>query len=81
MRRRCSSRARPCRLRITGWLALSRSPTSWASLKPCGSTTCTRAAVVGPMVRTTLGRGDDMPDGSSRRAVARGGAGAGSGAP
>src|SRR5262245_20239384 len=32
MRRRCSSRGRPCRLRITGWLALSRSPTSWASL-------------------------------------------------
>src|SRR5437764_4969723 len=32
MRRRCSSRGNPCRLRITGWFALSRSPTSCASL-------------------------------------------------
>ena len=64
---------------MTGWFALRRSPTSCASLKPWGSTTCTRAAVVGPMVRTTLGRGADMPDGSSR-AVARTGVGAGAGA-
>src|SRR5713101_5073611 len=64
--RRCNSRGRPWRFRMTGWLALRRSPTSCASLKPCGSTTWTRAALVGPMVRTTLGRGADMPDGSSR---------------
>src|SRR2546423_554726 len=42
-----------------------------------------RAAVVGPMVRTTLGRGADMPVGSSRAGAGAGraGAGAGSGAP
>src|SRR5687767_7713201 len=43
---------------MTGWLALSRSPTSCASLNPRGSTTWTRAAVDAlGIVRTTLGRG------------------------
>ena len=65
IRRRCSSRLTPWRLRITGWLALSRSPTSWASLKPWGSTTCTRADVDG-IARTTAGARGEMSAASSR---------------
>ena len=70
MRRRWRSRSAPCRFRITGWLPLTRSPISWASLKFSGSTTCTRAAVVGTL-RTTVGRGTVTPERGSSRGMAR----------
>ncbi len=56
---------------MTGWLALTRSPISWASLKPWGSTTWTRAAVVGVAVRITAGLGMDTPDSGSSRGMVR----------
>src|SRR5680860_1049541 len=65
MSRRWSSRVTPCRLRITGWFALRRSPTSWASLKPWGSTTCTLADDVG-IARTTDDRCGEISAASSR---------------
>ncbi len=70
MMRRCSSLGLPCRLRMTAWLPLTRSPISWASLKLRGSTTWTFAALVGTL-RTTGGRGTDTPDGGSSRGRAR----------
>ena len=56
---------------ITGWFALTRSPISWASLNPWGSTTWTRAAVVGVAVRMTAGLGIETPDGGSSRGSVR----------
>ena len=52
---------------MTGWFAFSRSPTSCASLNPCGSTTWTLAAWFAGIGRMTGGFGDGTTVGSSVR--------------
>src|SRR5438132_555395 len=54
----------PRRLSTTAWFAFSRSPSSCASLKPLGSTTCTGEDDCG--CRTTVGLGVTSDDDSSR---------------
>src|SRR5205823_7375680 len=64
IKRRWRSRSMPRRLSTTAWFAFSRSPSSCASLKPLGSTTCTGEDAC--CCRTTAGFGLTSDDDSSR---------------